>query len=242
MGYKLRFADVLRYQHMMLPGLVATMRLSCMSFLLGVAVGIVGGYLKTSDKPVARRIAVAYVEFIRNTPALIQLYLVFFGLTSFGVWLDPSAAAVLTLGINCGAYATEIVRSGIEAVGKGQKEAGFSLGMSRYQVFRYVILFPTIKTVFPSLGNQFILTMLGTSVVSQIAVPELTYAASMIESRTFRSFEVYLLIAALYLALASVFAVAFWLIEKAFLDESLRLPGRRTGRVVNTVDTGLLPQ
>lgn len=241
MGYKLRFTDVLGYQSMIKAGLVATMRISCASFLLGVAIGIVGGYLKTSEKVWARRIAAAYVEFIRNTPALAQLYLVFFGLTSFGMWLEPNVAAVLTLGINCGAYTTEIVRSGIEAVSKGQKEAGLSLGMSQYQVFRYVILFPMVKTVFPALGNQFILNMLGTSVVSQIAVPELTYAASIVESRTFRSFEAYLLIAALYLAVASVFAAVFWFIEKAFLEKSLKPPCRWIRRAVSVVDTVLLP-
>ena len=111
-------------------------------------------------------------------------------------------SAFLAMVINLGAYSTEIIRAGIEAIGKGQIEAGLSLAMSRWQIFRYIIILPALEKIYPALSSQFIIVMLGSSVVSQISAEELTFAANFIQSRNFRSFEVYFVVAAIYLLLA----------------------------------------
>jgi polar amino acid transport system permease protein len=119
---------------------------------------------------------------------------------------------VITLTINLGAYATEIVRAGLEAVPKAQVEAGYSLGLSGLQVFRHIIIFPSLKMMYPSLASQFILLMLATSITSQIAVKDLFHVASIIQSRTFRDFEVYAVVGVLYLVLALGFRGLFALL------------------------------
>jgi polar amino acid transport system permease protein len=134
---------------------------------------------------------------------------VFFGLPSLGLRLSAGQAAVIALTVNLGAYATEIVRAGIEAIHKSQIEAGLSLGLSRLQVFRYVVLFPALKVIYPALASQFILLMLATSIVSLIAAEDLFHMAAFLESRTFRSFEIYLVVTGLYLALALFFRLLF---------------------------------
>jgi polar amino acid transport system permease protein len=118
-----------------------------------------------------------------------------------GIELDVMTASVLALTINLGAYTAEIVRAGIESIPKSQIEAGVSLGLNRRQIFRHVVLIPALKNVYPSLSSQFVLMMLATSVVSQISAPDLFHTASIIQSRTFRDFEVYIVVSLLYLSL-----------------------------------------
>jgi polar amino acid transport system permease protein len=175
----------------------------------GLVIGVAGAAARLYG-PTPLRLAVAsYVEVFRNTPLLVQLFIVFLGLPSLGIRLDATTAALVTLTINLGAYAVEIVRAGLQAVPKPQIEAGFALGLSGFQVFRYVLLLPSLKMMFPALASQFILLMLATSIVSQISVPELFHAASIIQSRTFRDFEVYTVIGVLYLSLALLLRGAF---------------------------------
>ena len=123
--------------------------------------------------------------------------------------MDVLSASVLALTINLGAYTAEIVRAGLESVPSSQIEAGISLGMTRRQVFRHIVLLPALKNVYPSLTSQFVLMMLATSVVSQISAAELFHAGSIIQSRTFRDFEVYTVIAVLYLCLSLVMRAGF---------------------------------
>ena len=127
--------------------------------------------------------------------------------------MTASQSALIALSANLGAYATEIVRAGIEAIEKGKIEAGLSLGLSRLQVFRYVILFPALKIVYPALSSQFILLMLGSSIVSQISAEELTFSANFLQSRTFRSFEIYLAVTLMYLVLSGLFRGIFYAIK-----------------------------
>ena len=176
---------------------------------LGLLIGIAGALSRTSGPRPVRWLAAGYVEVIRNTPLLVQLFLVFFGLPSLGLRLTAGQAAVLALTVNLGAYATEIVRAGIQAIHRSQVEAGLSLGLSRLQVFRYVVLFPALTVIYPALASQFILLMLATSIVSQISARELFHTAAFIESRTFRSFEVYLVVTGMYLVLALMFRALF---------------------------------
>ena len=124
----------------------------------------------------------------------MQIFMIFFGLPRAGVFLSSNQAALLAMVVNVGAYATEIVRAGIESISRGQIEAGLALGLRPMQVFRYVMLFPALSTVYPALSSQFILLMLGSSVVSTISAQELTATANDLQARTFRSFEIYIVV------------------------------------------------
>jgi polar amino acid transport system permease protein len=209
MIYTFNFRDVFAQFDTLLGGALVTLQLSIATMLLGLAIGVAGALARSWGPPAVGLLATSYVEAIRNTPLLIQLFLVFFGLPSLGVRLDATTAAVVALTINLGAYSTEIIRAGIEAIHKSQVEAGLALGLSRLQVFRYVVLFPAIKVIYPALASQFVLLMLATSIVSQIATPELFHTASVLQSRTFRDFEVYIVAAGMYLAMALMFRILF---------------------------------
>lgn len=209
MSYTFQFRDVFAAWQFLLAGLGTTLYLATVTMLLGLAIGIAGAAARLYGGPVLRSLVATYVEVIRNTPLLVQLFIVFFGLPGLGLRLDAMTAALISLTINLGAYSVEIVRAGLEAIPRTQIEAGHSLGLSGFQVFRYIIVFPALKLMFPALASQFILLMLATSIASQISVPELFHAASIIQSRTFRDFEVYTVIAVLYLALALLLRGAF---------------------------------
>ena len=209
MDYQFRFGAIARYQEHILEGVLLTLQLSVATMVIGLTVGIVTAGMRTSRFQVLRALATGYVETIRNTPLLVQLFIVYFGLPSVGIRLSPNEAALVALSVNLGAYAAEIIRAGLEAVRKSQIEAGLSLGLSHLQVFRYVILFQALKAVYPALASQFVLLMLTTSVVSTIGATELFHKASFIDSRTFRSFEVYTVITLIYLALTLAFRTTF---------------------------------
>ena len=144
------------------------------------------------------------VEAIRNTPFIIQLFFVFFGLPSLGVKLTPELASVIAMVVNLGAYACEIVRAGLNATPRGQIEAARALAMSKAQVFTRVVLPPALARVWPSIVGQIVIVMLGSAVCGQIATQELSYAANLIHSRNFRAFEATFIAMGLYLALAVV--------------------------------------
>jgi polar amino acid transport system permease protein len=178
-----------------------TLGLTAAATMLGGALGVAGAVLATAGPRWSRALVGAYVELIRNTPFLVQLFFVFFGLPSLGLHIDEMQAAVLAMTLNLGAYATEIVRAGIESVPRGQFQAAIALGLPR-RVFRHIVLPQALANVFPALLGQVLIVMLGSAVVSQISVQDLTYAANFIQSRNFRAFEIYLVITAIYLGLA----------------------------------------
>lgn len=214
MKYGLQFRDVFAAWESILDGVWITLLLSGVAMVGGLAIGVLCAAARVYGPGWLRRLVGAYVEVIRNTPLLVQLFLIFFGLPSLGLRLDGLTAAMSALVINLGAYTTEIVRAGLEAVPKAQIEAGHSLGLSGLQVFRYIVVFPALKAMFPALASQFVLMMLATSVVSQISVEDLFHAASIVQSRTFRDFEVYTVIGVLYLSLAFAFRGLFAVIYR----------------------------
>lgn len=214
MKYGLQFRDVFAASDALIDGLLVTILLSSATMVGGLLIGVAGASARVYGGPLLRSIAATYVEVIRNTPLLVQLFLIFFGMPAFGLRLEAIPAAIIALVINLGAYSTEIVRAGLESIPKAQIEAGQSLGLSGWQVFRYIVLFPALKTMYPALASQFVLMMLATSIVSQISVPDLFHAGSIIQSRTFRDFEVYAVVGALYLALAFVFRGLFALLYR----------------------------
>lgn len=213
MGYSFQFGDVWRNFGELLEGALLTLRLSGLAMALGLAVAVACAAVRTSGPRWAAHLVVGYVEVIRNTPLLIQAFFVFFGLPALGLRLTPNTAALITMVVNVGAYATEILRAGLESVPRGQIEAGMALGLRPFQIFRKIVIFQALKAVFPALGSQFILIMLGSSIMSTISAEELTAAANSIQSRTFRSFEVYAVATGMYLVLAMAFSGLFAAIE-----------------------------
>jgi polar amino acid transport system permease protein len=202
MNYQLQFAELLPYWDIILKGLWFTVWLTVVSTVAGIALGTAGASARTWGPRWLDNLVGVYVELIRNTPFIVQLFFVFFGLPSLGVKLSETQAAIFALVINLGAYSTEIIRAGIEAVPRGHVEAGFSLAMSRMQILRHVVLKQAFMKVYPALCSQIIIVMLGSSVVSQISAEELTFAGNFVQSRSFRAFEIYFVIALLYLMLA----------------------------------------
>lgn len=202
MAYQFDFAAVLQHSDLLLQGAAFTLGLTAIGTLLGVGLGIVGAILRAWRIRPFERIVGVYVELIRNTPFIVQLFFIFFGLPSLGVRLSEWEAAVLAMVINLGAYSTEIIRAGIQAIPAGQLEAAAALAMSRFETFRHVVLRPALGKVWPALSSQIIIVMLGSAVCSQISTEELSFAANFIQSRNFRAFETYLLTTALYLFMA----------------------------------------
>ena len=202
MAYQFDFAAVLQHSDLLLQGAAFTLGLTAIGTLLGVGLGIVGAILRAWRIRPFDRIFGVYVELIRNTPFIVQLFFIFFGLPSLGVRLSEWEAAILAMVINLGAYSTEIIRAGIQATPHGQLEAASALAMSRFEAFRHVVLRPALGKVWPALSSQIIIVMLGSAVCSQISTEELSFAANFIQSRNFRAFETYLLTTALYLIMA----------------------------------------
>ena len=202
MEYQFSFEAILSNWQVLANGAGLTLVLTAVGSSIGLLVGTLGAVSRAWSLPVLSKIYAVYVECIRNTPFLVQLYFIFFGLPALGVKLTSIEASVLAMVINLGAYSTEIIRAGVLSLSMGVIEAAESLAMNRWQMFRYVVLQPALKNVWPALCSQIIIVMLGSSVCSQIATKELTYAANLIQGRTFRAFEVFLISTLLYLLLA----------------------------------------
>jgi polar amino acid transport system permease protein len=194
----------------LLAGAGRTVLYALSGMVVGLAIGVVGAVFRNSRIAALRIGAGAYVEFVRNTPLLIQLLLIFFGLPALGLRLSADQAAIVALLFKFGAYATEIVRAGIDAIPRALIEAAHSLGLNWGEIFRHVVIMPALERVYPALVSQFTLLMLGSSIVTAIGANELTSAANSIQSRNFRSFEVYTIATLLYLALTFLFRGGFW--------------------------------
>ena len=196
------FLAILAQWPLLAKGVVWTVGLTVISALLGVLVGVAFAWARSHGAPWLRWVVGTYAELIRNTPFIVQLFFVFFGLPAAGVRLSPEVASIIAMVINLSAYATEIIRAGVDATPKGQIEAALSLALNRAQVFIRVVLPPALKKVWPALVSQIIIVMLGSAVCGQISTEELSYAANLIQSRNFRAFEAYIVASLIYLALA----------------------------------------
>jgi polar amino acid transport system permease protein len=201
MGYRLDFGALAQYLDLFLEGAAVTLGLTAVAALLGVGLGIAGAAACRDKDSWCWRLIAAYVEAIRNTPFIVQMFFFFFGLPSLGLRLGALQAAAVAMTINLTAYAIEIIRAGLESVPREQSEAGRSLGLRPLLVFGLIVLPQAIANVYPALVGQIAITMLESAVVSQIAVVDLTHVADFIQSRNFRSFETYLIITIIYLIL-----------------------------------------
>jgi polar amino acid transport system permease protein len=215
MAYRLDFGVLAPYWEQFLRGCGLTILLATCSITIGLAIGIITALAKRSHAGTVRLAATSYVELIRNTPFLVQVFFIYFGLPTLGLSLAPWSAAILALSLNCGAFAAEVIRGGVEAIPRGQYEAGAALGLRSLQVFRYIVLKPALRIIFPALSGQFVLALLTTSIVSSISAEELTAVAESLDTTTFRSFEIYIVTTFLYLAMSMLFATIFKMIDRA---------------------------
>ncbi len=204
MTYSLQFGQVTRYLPYLAQGGLVSLALAFLAFAGGMLLGVAGG-IGHSFGPVAVRRAVrAYVVFFTNTPQLVQIYFLFFVLPPLGIVLSPFQAVLLGMTLNAGAYLTEIQRAGFASVPRGELDAAETLGMSMLQSVRYVILPHVVRTLFAPLSNQYIIMVLGTSMAAVFGVEELTGRAFSVNAETFRSVEVFSIVAVLYVAITLI--------------------------------------
>jgi len=202
---------------MILNGVVLTLVLSFVAIGLGIVLATLMTALRSLAGAWAGYIVDAYVELMRNTPFLVQLFMIFFGLPQIGIRMNGLEASALAMTLNLAAYSTEIIRAGVDSIHKSQIEAGLALAMSKRQVFQYVVLQPAFARVWPALSSQFVLMMLASSICSFVSVQELSGTAAIIEADTFRSFETYIIVTVIYLVLAlSLKLVLNWLGRRIF--------------------------
>lgn len=209
MAYQFEIGTVLQQWDRLAEGAAMTLGLTAASVAAGTVIGTAGAVASTYGSAWLKKLAAAYVESIRNTPFLVQLFIVFFGLPTIGLQVDALTAALVAMSINLGAYSTEIIRAGVQAIHPSQLEAAMALAMTRWQMIRHVVLLPAFEKVYPALTSQFTLMMLTSSVVSTISVEELTAMASRIDSETFRTFETYVTVMLVYIGLALLMRLGF---------------------------------
>ncbi|MBB4189711.1 polar amino acid transport system permease protein [Sinorhizobium terangae] len=222
MTYTFDFGAVLDRAPELLWGSLGTLGLALAGMLLALVIGVLGVVARTSKSEIMRTLVIVFVEVVRNTPFLVQIFFIYFALPLMGIRLNPTVTAIIALGINGGAYAIEIIRGGVESVSRGQIEAGFALGLHKADIFRLIVLKPALRAIYPSLTSQFIMLTLTTSVCTSIAAYELTSAAQRIESDTFRSFEVYFTVTAIYLVISTLMMGLFALISRHYFNYPTR--------------------
>jgi polar amino acid transport system permease protein len=215
--YQLHFGVLAEYMPSILDGLLVTIKISALSIIFGTVMGIAGALCRISRSFALQAVGNVYVEWIRNTPLLIQILFIYFGLGVF-FSLSPVTASVFALAFFSGAYITEIIRAGIQSIHRGQREAALSIGMTEWQAMRLIILPQAIKRILPPLAGQFITLVKDSSLVSVIAVADLTYVAKNIVTTTFRAFEVWLAIAAFYFILSFGLSLAVRKLEKRLAE------------------------
>ncbi|WP_410015610.1 amino acid ABC transporter permease [Sodalis sp. C49] len=220
---KLDFTAIFTQWQMLRDGALLTAELAVITTVFGFLIGTLCAVARRSECAWCSRIAGVYIEAIRNTPFLVQIFLVYFGLSSLGFSFTAFTVSVIALTINVGAYTAEIMRAGFESIHPGQWEAAETLGLSTWQQYWHVALRPAIERVYPSLTSQFILLMLASSVTSQISTEELTATANFIQSETYRPFETFFVVAGIYLALSFLMRFAFWLVGLAAFPRRRRL-------------------
>ena len=209
MSYKFDFTFLLEKWPIVLNGVWLTVQLTIMSIALGFILGCICALVRVYGGRTVRMIVGTYVELIRNTPLLIQIFIVYFGLSSIGFKLSAEVSATIALVINMGAYTTEIMRAGIQSIHRTQLETADCLGLTRLQAILHIVLLPAVERVYPALSSQFVLLMLASSITSQISAEELTAVANNIQSETYRSFEIYIIVAIVYLILSLVYRIIF---------------------------------
>ena len=220
MGYQLSFTQVWHNFYKMSDGLILSLELALISILIGILIGLTLAVVYVSAGKVVRAIISAYVEFIRNVPLLLLVYLVFYGLpTVVNIAYSATVSFVVTLSLYAGAYLVEVFRSGLDAVPNGLLDAGKAIGLTPWQRLLYVRMPTMTRITLPALSNTFISLFKDTSIASVIAVPELTWGAQWINNRTFRIVEVYAVATMMYLVAGYAILFGLRLLERRFRVE-----------------------
>jgi polar amino acid transport system permease protein len=202
-------------------GVSTTLMLISITAVVGLTLSTLAAAAKRGGNRYLRAFVIAYVELIRNTPFLVQLFFIYFGLPALGIRFDPIHAALLAMIMNMTAYTTEIIAGGLDAVPQGQRDAALALGLRPYAAFIKVILPQALIVIYPALASQIIIMMLESAVVSQIAVRELTHQADLWQARTCRAFETYFVVAMIYLVLAVTLRRLMVFIGRRFISAEI---------------------
>jgi len=216
MGYQLDFSVIIKNLPLFLKGVFLTVEISFFAIIIGLCIGILAAVARTSRFKILNLIAAAYVEVFRNTPLLIQIFIIFFGLPSIGIKLSPYISGLTALVLYVGAYNTEVIRAGLEAIPRGQMEAAKSIGLTGVQTFLYIILPQTFRISLPALGNNWVALVKNSSLVSVIGMVELTWVALDLNALTFRSFELFGAATIFYLILIFILINIQTFVEKRF--------------------------
>ncbi|AAM23789.1 polar amino acid transport system permease protein [Caldanaerobacter subterraneus subsp. tengcongensis MB4] len=216
------FLSMVKYTPLFISGLIMTLKLTFLAVTIGVLMGLFIALMKMSSIKPIKLVASSYIEVIRGTPLLVQLLLIYNGLMQFGMNIPAFTAGVSALAINSSAYVAEIIRAGIQAVDPGQNEAARSLGMTHAMAMRYVIIPQAIKNILPALGNEFIVMLKESAIVSVIGFADLTRQADIIQSVTYRYFEPYIIIAAIYFVMTLTFSKLLSLFERRLRAGDIR--------------------
>ncbi|WP_419656535.1 amino acid ABC transpoter, permease protein [Desulfosarcina variabilis str. Montpellier] len=211
------FKTILIFQNHreLLLGAGITLQITCVSYVIALAIGTVVGIARSRPRRL-NFLLTPYVEIFRGTPLLIQLFFIYYALPSVGITISSYTAAYLGIGLCNGAYISEIIRGSLYAVDKGQEEAAISLGLNRFQSLKHVILPQAIQVAIPALVNSFSAQLKETSLVSVLAINELTRAGQMVYARTFRPFEIYLAVGAMYFIMTYSVSILSRYLEKFF--------------------------
>jgi len=205
---------IVKYLPILSEAAVLTVYIAIISLILGLIFGLAAALAKLSHNIVLRSIANFYVWLIRSTPLLVQLFLIYYGLPQFGLNLSPFTSGVLALALNVGAYNAETIRGGIQSISHGQTEAAMTIGMNHAQTMRRIILPQALRNIIPPLGNNFIVLIKDTSLVSTITLVELTMKTQQLVGTTYKPFELYLAATILYALMTSITALALSKVEK----------------------------
>lgn len=216
------FAPVLDRLPYLISGAWLSLQIAFLAFAMGMLIGLFGASVRSYGPRWAQAMVGGYVVFFTNTPQLIQIFFLFFALPDAGILLSPLQAVLIGMTLNAGAYLTEIQRAGFESVRKPELEAAETLGFSRFQTIRLVILPHIVRVLFPPLSNQYILMTLGTSMAAVFGVEELTGRTYNINSETFRSIEVFSVAAVLYIVITLIATLSLAFVGKRFFRAKMR--------------------
>jgi len=223
MSYTLQFGQVWPYLPYLAGGALVSLWLAFLAFMGGMVIGLLGAMGKTFGPPWLRSLIQGYVVFLTNTPQLVQIYFLYFALPDTGILLSSYQAVLVGMTLNAGAYLTEIQRAGFLSVRREELEAAETLGMSRLQSVRYVILPHIMRILFPPLSNQYILMTLGSSMAAIFGVEELTGRAFNVNAQTFRSIEVFSVTAGLYILLTLIASTLLALVGRQLFRARMRI-------------------
>ncbi len=205
---------------LLMDGLKFTMELAIISIIFGLGIGMLIAILRVYGGKFSYTLSTAYVELIRGTPLLVQLFILYFSLPQIGIHLSPLVASIISFSLNSGAYQAEYIRGAIQSVERGQMKAAFSIGMTKWQSIRLVIMPQALRKVIPSWTNEFVYLIKYTSLAYLVGVPELTAQGEFVASRNFEFMNVFSGVALIYL---SVILVITWLFSN--LEKKVKIPG-----------------